>query len=525
MKNNKFTYYYFAIALFIGILVACGGETEKEEHPENIQIAEPGEDTTTRVLGFFDRSLEPYTEYNLKRFKHVKRKNKNVLNFVQTPSGLLFLAQSKSELTNNNGEFDKDVRFGLYSETGERILDVDYELISNPGMIADGHVEFKQNGKYGLFNYTTNKIIEAEYDVIFPSPIMEYIAIGVKNDRYYKIYLDGKNKPFAEDQNVISYAQLLQNHPLNYDADYYGMWYHTEGFEYLEDDSYYEEYTPRTIIPASYFEQLELYPKVAKDIYGTYDSLSVSLSKIKELPTKKKGFISTVFERISDGRGYEETVQRLHLVSKANRSVKNIILTNDGNTYGINVYADSKRTAKFINDSLVEVRNFIPTENKAIAYSYLTHYEFISISKSGNTKKSDRGVFPMTEIIELKPYHFQGGFIRFVTEEKERMMTPDYNEEWQELDVICITNHLTAEDLRYMINEMYARHGLKFKNPELTATFKKYKWYKPQFTNVDSKLNEIEKKNLNTILKLEKELKSNPSKYIKRTYQYYVQAG
>jgi serine/threonine protein kinase, bacterial len=49
-------------------------------------------------------------------------------------------------------------------------------------------------------------------------------------------------------------------------------------------------------------------------------------------------------------------------------------------------------------------------------------------------------------------------------------------------------------DLRIMRNEIFARHGRRFKKPELRNYFMKQSWYNPQFDEV--RLTEIERKNV-----------------------------
>jgi hypothetical protein len=60
-------------------------------------------------------------------------------------------------------------------------------------------------------------------------------------------------------------------------------------------------------------------------------------------------------------------------------------------------------------------------------------------------------------------------------------------------------NELFAEDLQILRNEIYARHGRIFKNPELQKYFETQSWYQPNPDFKDDSLNEIEYKNLATI--------------------------
>ncbi|TLP72897.1 YARHG domain-containing protein [Maribacter sp. ACAM166] len=64
---------------------------------------------------------------------------------------------------------------------------------------------------------------------------------------------------------------------------------------------------------------------------------------------------------------------------------------------------------------------------------------------------------------------------------------------------------LSLEELQIMRNEIYGRHGYIFKEGgKMMKYFSEQSWYKPQFTNVDSKLTTIEKSNVELIVNEEK---------------------
>jgi uncharacterized Zn finger protein (UPF0148 family) len=62
----------------------------------------------------------------------------------------------------------------------------------------------------------------------------------------------------------------------------------------------------------------------------------------------------------------------------------------------------------------------------------------------------------------------------------------------------------TKHELNVMRNEIFARHGFIFKDPDLLMYFAQQKWYKPERLNVDNLLSKIEKENLETIKQVEK---------------------
>lgn len=77
------------------------------------------------------------------------------------------------------------------------------------------------------------------------------------------------------------------------------------------------------------------------------------------------------------------------------------------------------------------------------------------------------------------------------------------------------TDSLKENDLRFIPpsilllirNEIFARHGYKFKNKELLDYFKNKSWYTPRYDKVDTLLTDIEKYNINVLLSYEKKNK------------------
>lgn len=65
----------------------------------------------------------------------------------------------------------------------------------------------------------------------------------------------------------------------------------------------------------------------------------------------------------------------------------------------------------------------------------------------------------------------------------------------------------SLKELRIARNEIFARHGYIFKSKDLTDYFNQFDWYEPKLKKVDSLLTENEKKNIQLIVSLEKELK------------------
>jgi hypothetical protein len=64
-------------------------------------------------------------------------------------------------------------------------------------------------------------------------------------------------------------------------------------------------------------------------------------------------------------------------------------------------------------------------------------------------------------------------------------------------------NELSLSDVRYAINEMFARHGAAFKDAKIKHTFAQFSWYQPRadvsFETIESEFSELEKHNLDVL--------------------------
>lgn len=512
----------------VGLFFACSGEeADKKAKSEEINdvVVLPGEDTTARMLDNFDKDAKVITTKNFAIYKKVSKKYKGISCFTVVKNGLLFLRQSKEGIYTTDGKLDKNVRYGLVDGKGKELLAMRFEKISNPGFVCKDMVEFKEAGKYGLYNYMTNEMIPAKYDVIYPSKIMEYIAIGDVGGKLYKIYKDGTQKALKKDENAPNYFNLLKDFRFNYSSSFFAWWYETFEFDYMNDERDYASESV-TVIPPSYMDQLQIYPAIMTSLFAVEDTLDITPVKQVKRNDDITALTTNVFAIVAESRGYTESRTNLITLNKKNRVQRSIEVYQD-NEY---MYADANNLAKpslkFLNDSIVEVKNFKYVEKKDAynPYTYRTIYEYYSIKPDGKIETIGVGNYPMISATELSRNHFKGCFIYYLTEEEKEQ--EGYNTEEYEYDMIYqCSDHLSAANLEFMMNELYARKGMKFNDPELHDYFSQFTWYKPKFKSVDSKLTDIEKKNIATIKRLLKDVKSNPSKFIHKTTDASNAAG
>ena len=533
MKSGKYTLLYFLAVVLVGIAVACsgdgsGGNASRQEDT----IIEPGEDTTKRESGFFERTdKHPFTNQLLGAYKLAKKKSSRVTFFVNTYRGAFFLSQNKQELFTGDYEPNKKVRYGLIDSKGNQLLATEYEKIGNPGFILDDYMEVRKDGKYGLYSYAEQKlVINPEYDAIYPSSIMAYIAIGQKGSSFFKLYPDGTTKPFKDDQPAPNYARLMKDYEFNIENDRFGLWVSTAGFDYMGKEEYFYEFGSGMIVPPSYLDRLGFFPKLLAEIMLPWsesgeDSLSVTLADSRNRSESTYSLLTSFFSYSASSRGYESEERYLQTFDRKNTLKSSKKMLEWDNYTMHNACGTANPSVRFMNDSMVEVRNYIElAANTGIPFERYTKYEYYSIAADGKVAAMSKGLFPMTSVIELKPQHFAGCFVRRVSQEEAAEVSDEFEGELYG-ELYGFSQHLRAADLEYMRNEIYARHGLKFKDPKWAAVFKSFKWYKGTSSNVDARLTPVEKKNLQIIKKLEKELLTDPANLLHEEIGYMEMAG
>jgi hypothetical protein len=114
------------------------------------------------------------------------------------------------------------------------------------------------------------------------------------------------------------------------------------------------------------------------------------------------------------------------------------------------------------------------------------------------------------DVSEINDDNYQDLFDEFVKWEREYYseyfattgQLNDLNSSARLLTQAEVEN-LTKADLYVLRNSIYARHGYSFRKRQLRAYFDKQDWYIPVHANIKSDLTEIEKKNIQLLLKYE----------------------
>jgi len=172
---------------------------------------------------------------------------------------------------------------------------------------------------------------------------------------------------------------------------------------------------------------------------------------------------------------------------------------------------------------------FVFTINSGELIGKWEAYENINIKhRKYNLEKKTFTYGPSTMLEEAKEYV---NWNKVLETKEEIEMEEDYFEEWITTEYATATaliyevnasntllkksevENLKKGDLTIIRNTIYARHGYSFKNPTLRVFFDAQNWYIPVHTNIKEDFTDLEKKNIQLLLKYEK----NASEY----YDYF----
>lgn len=494
------------IATSILVLAACSSKSEVKDSPTAM---------TEENLG--QRLEETYADYNIndrnnqKELKDLKKKYK-FIHFVAETEKSRFYLVTKTALKYGNHQNqilpfnNKD--WGMINAAGEKVLETAYQAILNPGNIASGYVEILQNDKYGLYDYVNNILVEPQFDYIVPTGYISFAAVGFRDGNGYKIMDDGSLRKI-ENQNVF---ELMSDDRREFNA------YDKRIAKWFDLDNDKNEYNDFLSILPSYFSRLKLstaysfLSSIQHTEYVDYE-FKGELDKLRPNGKKYKSLISRFIDEGADGRSYKMNEYYLNSIDENGKilAVKNISTTYESSMYCENFVLPETFGIRYINDTLIEVKSrnenyeFEHTDRDTLNYTIETKYTYFALQANGSIKALyENYKFPMAQTIRLTEEHLKGIFIvgnvEFTSDDE-----PAYE----------ARHFLSLYDLEYMKNQILASKGYIFQDVFWKNVFFVKKWYKMLHKDVTSKLNPIEKANIQFLDEWINKLKNNEKSYTK----------
>lgn len=420
-------------------------------------------------------------------------------------------------------------KIGLVDEQNKVVIPIEYDKVSNFGGTAANLFEVELNGKLGAYDIQGHKLLAAEYDGIYPYKGAADVWVQLrKGDQYGWMSREGgvnmspgthkdvnlfkapSSSTLVSSWNFDSKSDLL--HPI-FDYDEVTV----DNDPDIPNIGIGFFYTP------NYLFQLGIVSEYQKNwLYqgsGNFGN-EFTLATVQKSQDVGGGFsaLLTMFQAaFMDARGYQVDKNDVVIVDKNMKMTDKLEVT----AYDYNTIKACMSDVKFqfVGTNVLEICRSEPSGNDIYNWA-MTTYKYYKIGTDGKIKPMDiAGDYQFTSATKINDSYFKGCYARNLTDKELESVKEDEYFNHMESD------HLSVEDLDIMRNEIFARHGLKFKTEKWQKYFSTKLWYKAQFDNVDSKLTDIEKHNIQVILDTKKKIEGNESKYIKKQMGAYVAAG
>jgi len=403
-------------------------------------------------------------------------------------------------------------KVGLVDDRGTVLLPKKYDKIYSPDVTNEGYIEIENNKKLGLYNYLKGTTIACEYDLIFPSEMSEFIGIGKKDNQYFYIDSDGGKTEINTAKDIPDYKRILKKFSFDFFSQKNKIITIPEDDKLDEEDQEYYNYA---LFVPSYLNVLGIMPEMIDDLNEDGPGTRYGTSKIILVKEPENGilaFISKFMEGGGDARGYNIESYYLGGLKNNNTNMNSEVLGSRTMEHGEYYYCE-EITSRFIfvNDSIFQYQGMNKTKDLYPKYDHMSLYTNYKIDSNGNIILLDSvRFFDFTKYGVIDSDYFIGCFGKIRGGELY---------DWDDWNM-TISEYLDSRDLDIMRNEIYAEYGYIFTSEKWKKYFEAKPWYTPKHENVDEFLTEIDKANIQTILKAKKEMQEHPEIISKENIMY-----
>ncbi len=540
----------FITALFMCTLFAACNEQQNTEPPVSSTppteevVAEPKSSPKdalpakpARRIGVVDTLL---SKNMLANIRSLREDYGDVLAYSEW-DGILYYYIASKPLKGKYNVFSKenldDAKIGLVMGNGQLVLQPLYDKIYNPNTTVIGGIVTEKGGLRGLFMPERSLYIEPTYDQIYPSSVDSVLAYVKKKGELGYLNQDGEEVMDGYMQDML--ASIMNWQVSNEDANFVDVLMIDDAYTFKTDERL--ESANGVMLLPSYINEWgleengenDLIPTGKDDLYyeGTYTN-SVEVSEVQEVST---GIWALVTDFMDHGIGirsdYIRTKKYLVTVDNSNTPIEKIKLSDaSDDVYALcNINAKIKIIDQRVKntDTQEEIISSAQPYNLVIEtytqgalngydkYDEAVSYSYIGVKYDGKTEQmATARIWDCTKFVFMDESYFKGCFAQGMNERDEHGRS-----------TIQITQHLAAEDLDIMRNEIYAEYGYRFKSDKWDKYFANKPWYTPRFDNVDDQLNPYEKHNIALIVKMKQELLNSGDELLQTRRSQYSAAG
>jgi len=517
------------------MLFSCGDTKEAKEQPKNTpkseRVVKKASSTDEEDTGVFEtddyklfKKAEPYIETLKKQYDTV------AYYFVIDTNYYFYVVNGKWQETEDHKEPNKgQFKIGLVDRFNNIIIPVEFDKIYNPNGTAENYIEVEKNNKRGLYHISGKNVAPAKYDYIYPAPVKKAIAQVKVGNRFGLLKADG-SEVFSENpsENPKAFqSPYVSKVAEKWKFDVLGEVVHLQpAYNNFEEDDYDIIVGRRVVLTPSYILELGLAPYIVKRITISNNFFSATVKaeakvdKVENWWGKFTAIFSKYYEEGISGRDYYVEKEGVYSVDENGVIKDKYEFSQKERNWGISTCENEELLiyANIKGDSLLEVKRYRShhyvgkQEKKILPYDNYPYYLYFRLNNNGGlVKLNSNRRYGFTKYVKIDDSYFKGCFANIIEDENAGKLIR--------------TEHLSLEEMELMKNEIFAEYGYIFTTPKWKDYFRKMSWYKPTSSDVNDKLNEVDKHNLEVIINTINKMKPNPDAFTKEKEANYWAAG
>ena len=408
-------------------------------------------------------------------------------------------------------------KYGIADISGKLILPMEYNDLGTIGVFAPNTVEVKRGDLKGLARLDGTLALPAEYDALLPGFGKDGVTVWAQKEGSWQAYGPDLSPLQPEGGNSAQgpdWASWLTALPFESDWDcrteFYKPAFLANVYQYEPEseanlDSYYVLRLPFAMTERNLFGDLYGGSAEGGD-YGTRYNIDSVFTAAED----KIGILTTIERWGIGGRDtyHEEELRWVVFEQDLSDTAQSVPL------YNRNIAEDAHCSIggyRMWGDSLLQV---ISSNDYLLDYYAMPAYRYYRLVDGRLTQLHPQRDFPFMSVLRIDADFLRGCFFGNATDEERAAFAKtqkDTLEQYQSVD--RATRHFTADDLDYLVNEVYAAYGLRFKGEKWQKYFGDKKWYKPIADDVEGQLSAIERSNIAFVRNVQSKVRQSEASY------------
>jgi YARHG domain len=406
-------------------------------------------------------------------------------------------------------------KYGIADINGKLLLAMEYDDIGTIGVLAPSTVEVKRGTLKGLARLDGSLALPVEYDALLPGFGKAGVTVWAQKGGSWQAFgsdlspLQPEGGQAAQGPDWPTWLAAL---PFDSDWDcrteFYKPAFLADVYQYDESNSHILQSYHLLRLPFAMTER-----HMFSDIYGggfEFDGgTQYSVDSIFQQADGSMGMLTTIESWGIGGREsyHDQELRWVVFEDELADTAQSIQL------YNRNIAEDahcSIGSYTILGDSLIQAT----TSAYFLGYYAMPSYRYYRIRGSSLTPLYPEREFPFMSVLRIDADFLSGCFYGNASEEERAAFGKTLKaplEEYQGVDRTA--DHFTAEDLDYLVNEVYAAHGKRFKGEKWQKYFGEKAWYKPVADDVEGQLSAIERANIAFVRNVQGKVRQSEASY------------